>query len=128
VAAHNEYQEAKANSETNATEELLQGEWAGDYAKNIEIVERVFRETEGGTDFKAWFNSVGGGRNAQALKWVLEQGKTTMDDTFIKGDKVTPSGDEYVPTYANSPSMYKNDESEEGVKARAYFASKGIDV
>lgn len=129
IQAHNEYQDAKMNADTNATEELLQGEWSGDYDKNLEIVERVFRETEGGTDFKSWFNSVGGGRNAMALKWILEQGKTTMDDTFVKGDppKKAEVGD-YVPKYVNSPSMYKNDESEEGVKARAFFAAKGIEV
>jgi hypothetical protein len=128
VAAHNEFQEARANAETNATEEALQSEWAGDYAKNIEIVERVFRDTEGGTEFKEWFNSVGGGRNEKALKWLLDQGKATMDDTFVKGDPVPPAPSDYVPKYVNSPSMYKNDDTEDGVKARAYFASKGIEI
>ncbi len=126
IQAHNDFQEAKITADTNTTEETLQKEWVGDYKGNIEIIERVFRETEGGADFKAWFNSVGGGRNTEALKWVLEQGKTTLDDTFVKGEKTEEKTDDYTPKYPKSPEMYRNGDDEDSVQGRAWHAKNGF--
>jgi hypothetical protein len=122
IQAHNEYTEAKIAVDTNTTEEALQKEWVGDYKQNIEIIERVFRELpEGGDEFKQWFNSVGGGRSQVALKALLTIGKATLDDSFVEGDKPKPEVDEFVPKYPNSPEQYRNDPTEDGEKARAWF-------
>lgn len=126
IQAHNDFQEAKITADTNLTEETLQKEWVGDYKGNIEIIERVFREAEGGADFKAWFNSVGGGRNVTALKWVLEQGKATLDDTLVKGEKVQEKVDDYVPKYPKSPEMYRNGDDEDSIKGREWHTKNGF--
>ena len=124
IQAHNDYQDAKITADTNATEEALQKEWVGDYKGNIEIIERVFREMPeeiDGKEFKAWFNSVGGGRSAVAMKAILAIGKTTLDDKFVKGERVQEKVDDYTPKYINSPEQYRNDPTEEGAKARTWF-------
>ncbi len=130
IQAHNDYQEAKITADTNTTEETLQKEWVGDYKGNIEMIERVFREMPEGVDgneFKAWFNSVGGGRSVVAMKALLSIGKTTLDDKFEKGERVEEKVDDYKPKYSNSPEQYRNDETEEGTKARAWFTkNKGF--
>jgi len=113
VKANNDYVDAKITADTVLTEETLQREWLGDYDKNIEIVERIFRETDGGDEAKKWFNASGGGRNAETIKWLLEIGKSTLDDTYVKGEQVKEEVD---------------DESEEGIKAKAYFAKHNIAV
>lgn len=121
IQAHNDFQDAKITADTNTTEETLQKEWVGDYKGNIEIIERVFREGADGNEFKAWFNSVGGGRSVVAMKAMLEIGKSTLDDKFEKGEPVPEEKDDYAPKYTNSPEQYRNDPTDEGIKARAWF-------
>ena len=126
IQAHNDFQEAKITADTNLTEETLQKEWVGDYKGNIEIIERVFREAEGGADFKAWFNSVGGGRSAMALKWMLAQGKATLDDKLVQGEQVVEKVDDYTPKYPKSPEMYRNGDDEDSIKGRAWHTKNGF--
>ena len=42
--------------------------------------------------------------------------------------KVKETKDDYIPKYVNSPGMYKNDDSEDGAKAKAYFSKRGITI
>jgi len=129
MKAHTEYMNAKITSDTNMTEEALQKEWVGDYDKNIEIVERVFREAPEGVDgtaFKSWFNSVGGGRNEVAMKAMLAIGKSTLDDNYVEGDRVPEKLDDYKPQYTSSPEMYRNGDDEESVKGRAWHTKQGF--
>ncbi len=129
IQAHNDFREAKITSDTNMTEETLQKEWIGDYKGNIEIIERVFREMPEGVDgkeFKEWFNSVGGGRSVVAMKAMLGIGKTTLDDNFVKGERVPEKVDDYVPKYPKSPEMYRNGDDEDSIKGRAWHTKNGF--
>ncbi len=128
VKAYQDYSDAKINAEVNATEAQLQSDWVGDYDKNIETIERLFREhpdKEAGAGFKEWFVNSGGGRDVRAMKGMYELAKSFLDDTLVKGDKVPEKVDDYVPSNRNSPEMYTNGEDEESVRARAYFTAKG---
>ena len=126
-----EAQAAANNAESETTVSELQTEWQGDYEKNLEVSKRALRELVPDDMKEPLINLITEknlDNNKLFVKFLHSIGAKTLDDTFIKGDKVTPSPDDYVPKYVNSPSMYKNDESEEGMKAKAYFAAKGIDV
>ena len=48
-----------------------------------------------------------------------------MSDTMIKGEASGDKEAAYVPQYATSPDMYRNGDSEESKKARAYFTANG---
>lgn len=59
------------------------------------------------------------------IKMWLKVGEKQMNDTFVKGDLPDPPDNNYVPTHAKSPEMYKNGEDEDSKKARAYFIARG---
>jgi hypothetical protein len=125
-------QEAQAAMERQAaaTEDTLKGEWAGDYDKNIEISRRALRElvpddiTE---PLIAELNRTNMGNSEPFTRFLHAVGSKMLDDTLVKGDPVKPADDGYMPKYASSPEQYRNDESEDGVKARAWFTkNKGF--
>jgi len=127
-----EAQLAANNAESEATVSELQTEWQGDYDKNLEVSKRALRELVADDMREPLINLITEknlDNNKLFVKFLHSVGSKTLDDTFVKGDPAQPKVEEgYVPKYVNSPSMYKNDESEDGVKAKAYFASKGIEV
>jgi hypothetical protein len=119
-----EQQEQAITQETNAVEDQLKKDWAGDYDKNIETIERVFREfsTEDTRDvIKNAFNEAGLGRNPIILNWLKDIGKGMLNDTFVQGKPPKSLDKDYKPYYPNSPEMYATMEGEEGEKARAWF-------
>ena len=64
------------------------------------------------------------GNHPAFIRFLNDVGKKMLPDTLVTGQQVTEEKD-YVPQYANSPEMYKDDDTDEGAKARAYFEKKG---
>ena len=123
-------QEAQAAMERQAvaTEDALKQEWGGQYDANIEISRRALRElapAEITEPLIAELGRMNMDNSEPFVKFLHSVGSKMMDDTLVKGDAV-PQKDDYAPKYVSSPSMYRNDESEEGAKARAYFDRHNI--
>jgi len=105
----------------------LHEDYGVDYDKNIELSKRAYTEYAG-DDLKellATDKFIGLMNEPAFIDMLVEIGKKNMDDTFIPGEGPVGKKDDYVPNSPNSPSMYANMDGEEGVKARAYFRSKG---
>ena len=114
------------------TVEQLQKDWVGDYDKNLEVSKRTLRELVP-DDLKEPLVELMKEKNLDNnivwIKALQSIGAKMLDDTYVKGDP--PKGDkgdvDYIPKYINSPEQYKNDETEEGAKARAWFTvNKGF--
>jgi hypothetical protein len=123
---------AASNAEAETTAQALQKEWIGDYDKNLEISKRAIRELvpEGiRDDFVKLISDKDLDNNLIFIKGLHSIGAKLMDDSLVTGTTAKKEEEgAYVPQYVNSPTMYRNDESEEGMKAKAYFKAKGIDV
>lgn len=126
-----EQNQATINAETDAAEQQLKADWAGQYDANIEIIERVFRQNS--TDetrdvIKQKFNDAGLGRDPVVLNWLKDIGTSTLNDTIVKGEQPKPLDKDYKPKYVNSPEMYRNAEGPDGTKAREWFTqNKGYE-
>jgi hypothetical protein len=126
-----EAQLASQNIEAENTVSELQTEWQGDYDKNLEVSKRALRELvpeDMKDDLVNLITEKNLDNNKMFVKFLHSVGAKMLDDTLVKGDQIKPEVDDYVPKYVNSPDMYKNDESEDGQKARAYFSAKGIAI
>ncbi len=122
---------AASNAEAETTTQELQKEWVGDYDKNLEISKRALRELVPEAikdDFVKLLTDKDLVNNLVFIKGLYSIGAKMLDDTLEKGTPLKKEEGDYVPKYVNSPTMYKNDESEEGMKARAYFAKRDIEV
>ena len=130
IAREGQVAEAKVaseNAETDAVQKQLHEEWGGDYEKNLEISKRALRELVP-ADMKDAFVALIVDKNLDNnflfIKAFHSVGSKMMDDTLVKGElpKAEPG---YKPANVNSPEMYANGESEECIKARAYFTARG---
>jgi hypothetical protein len=130
--ASQEAQLAEQNREAETTISELQTEWGQDYDKNIEVSRRALKELiPDGMDENAMvalIESKNLDNNKDFVKFLQNIGAKILDDTYVKGERVQEKTDDYIPKYVNSPSMYRNDETEDGQKARAYFQAKGITI
>jgi hypothetical protein len=59
------------------------------------------------------------------IEMFADIGKKQMDDVFIKGNGQPPLDTDFVPSFPDSPDMYKNGSDEDSVKARKYFTQRG---
>ena len=123
-----EAQLAAENAEAETTTQALQKEWVGDYDKNMEISRRALRELvpdEMKDPLVALMTEKNLDNNSLFIKFLHSVGAKTLDDTYIKGEKVPEKIDDYVPKSPNSPEQYGNADDEDSVKARAYFRARG---
>ena len=106
----------------------LHEEYGADYDKNIELSKRAYTEYASdelkellGTDkWKGMLNE------PAFISMMVDMGKKNMNDVFVKGEgQPEVKKDDYIPNSPNSPTMYTTMETEEGVKARAFFRAKG---
>ncbi len=130
IAREGQVAEAKAaseNAEADATQKQLHEEWAGNYDKNLEISKRALRELVP-ADMKDAFVELITEKNLDNnflfIKAFHSVGSKMMDDKLVKGDppKAEPG---WKPSHPNSPEMYTGGDSEDCVKARAYFTARG---
>ena len=132
--AFNEYQ---VNEFTNFSSELqrtqeegersLKEEWGAKYDENLEVAKRACKEL-GSDEFTQLLVESKIGNNPVFIKTFRDIGLKIMDDTLIRGASADKTKEEYKPQYPNSPEQYRNDTSEEGEKARAWFKARGIEV
>lgn len=104
-------------------ETALKSEWKDKYDANLEVAKRFARE--GGDEFIDFLDKSGLGNNPVVVKAFYNYGTKILDDSLIKGSSPEKK-DNYIPKYPDSPSMYVNDDTPEGAKAREWFKSKGI--
>ncbi len=123
---------AEQNREAEATISELQTEWGQDYDKNIEVSRRALKELiPEGMDENALIALIEEknlDNNKNFVKFLQNIGAKILDDNYVKGERVQEKVNDYIPKYVNSPSMYKNDETEEGLRARNYFKAKDIEI
>ena len=122
---------AASNAEAETTTQELQKEWVGDYDKNMEISKRALRELVPEAikdDFVKLLMDKDLVNNLVFIKGLYSIGAKMLDDTLEKGTPPKKEEGDYVPKYVNSPEMYKNDDSEDGIKAKAYFKQRDIEV
>lgn len=128
VNAYMQEANAAMDRQATATEDALKQEWAADYDKNMEISRRALRELapeEITEPLIAEIARANIDNSEPFVKFLYAVGSKMLDDTLVRGGQVNQD-DGYVPKYVSSPEMYRNDESEEGQKARAYFDKNGI--
>jgi len=121
-----EAQLAADNAEAETTTQALQKEWVGDYDKNLEISKRALRELvpdEMKDQLVGLMTEKNLDNNVLFIKFLHSVGAKTLDDSYVKGDKIPEKKDDYQPKYINSPEQYRNDETEEGAKARTWFTT-----
>ncbi len=110
------------------TDRALKEQWGGEYDKNIEVSRRALKELvpgELGEQFSALIEESGLGDNLVFIQGFQAIGSKTLDDTLVKSDSAPAVEKDYTPSHPNSPEMYKNSETDEGKKARAYFEKRG---
>ncbi len=123
VKGYYEFIDAKLKKTEEEGEKNLRESWKSDYDQNIEVAKRAFKQF-GGDEFTDLLVKTRLGNHPAVVKAFYEIGKTSMDDTLIRGTQTTE--EEYVPQFKDSPEMYRNGEDEESKKARAYFQARGI--
>ncbi len=119
--------EAAKEAQADADDKTSHEEWGGDYDKNSEIARRAFAELapeEIREPLSVLIKDKGLEFNPVFKKFLFSIGSKIMDDTLVKGDPAKPEPG-YKPANPASPEMYANGESEECVKARAYFTAHG---
>jgi hypothetical protein len=117
------------NAEAEATVKDLQSEWGGEYEKNLEVSKRALRELVPDNmkdDLINLITEKNLDNNKLFVKFLQSVGSKTLDDTFVKGEKVQEKVDDYVPRYRNSPEMYRNGDDEEAQKGRAWHTKQGF--
>lgn len=90
--------------------------------EDIEIARRAFNEVAP-DELKEMMTADEVASDPLLVQLYSKLWRKTMDDKLVKGEQAETK--EYKPAYPNSPEMYKNDNSEEGKKAREYFTAKG---
>jgi hypothetical protein len=134
VEAQTAAQEARLvaeNAEADATIKDLQTEWGQDYEKNLEVSKRALRELvpeDMKDDLVNIITEKNLDNNKLFIKFLQNVGEKMLDDSFVRGERSQPEDDDYTPKYPNSPEQYRNDDTEEGVKARSWFTKhKGFE-
>ena len=127
-AQQREVEVVEFNRYREEADRKLHEDYGADYDKNIELSKRAYTEYAN-DDLKALLDTdkfVGLRNEPSFIDMMVQMGKKNMDDTFVRGDgQVDVKKDNYVPASPNSPTMYETMESEDGIKARAYFRNKG---
>ena len=119
----------KLNNDMHASREAgeaaLKEEFGDKYEESVTIANRFFDTCS--EEFCSLVKASGLANNPVFIKEFLAKGRQTMADTLVKGDGGGSGGNEesYRPQYADSPDMYRNGDSEESEKARAYFTARG---
>ena len=119
---------AASNAEAEATIKDLQTEWGGEYDKNLEVSKRALRELvpdDMKDELVSLITEKNLDNNKLFVKFLQSIGSKTLDDTFVKGERVEGEKDDYIPKYRNSPEMYRNGEDEETTKGRAWHTKQG---
>jgi hypothetical protein len=127
--AQAEAQVVANNAEADATVKDLQTEWGADYEKNLEVSKRALRELvpdDMQGDLINLITEKNLDNNKLFVKFLQSVGSKTLDDTFVKGERVVEEPDNYVPKYRNSPEMYRNGDDEEASKGRAWHTKQGF--
>lgn len=120
------YQNQQLEATRIAGETALKGEWKDSYDKNIEITQRAYQAFDTDGEFGKLMTDSMLGNDPRVVKMFFRIGQKMVDDTLVQGQQRTEKQEEYRPTHPNSPEMYRNDESEDGRKARAYFEAHGF--
>lgn len=118
-----EQQEQQIKQLNDTRWEKYKKEWGEVKTKeNIELAKRAFVEVAP-EELKELMTVDQIEQDPILVKMYSSFWRKTMDDTLIRGER--PKIEEFKPQYPKSPEMYRNDQSEEGIKARKYFESQG---
>ncbi len=124
-----ETQAAETARVQEETDRGLRELWHADYDKNLEVARRAMRELvtdDLGEQFKVAIEESGLGNNSVFIQGFLEIGKKILNDSLVKSDSTGPVvADDFVPSHPQSPEMYRNGETDEDKKSRAYFEKRG---
>jgi hypothetical protein len=127
VKSYMDAETAALNQTFNEGETALKTLWPGTYEEEVKIGQRALRELAGDEyrdELVALVDGTPLGNSPAFIRFLNDVGKKMLPDTLVTGKQTTEDKD-YIPQYANSPAMYKDDDTEEGKKARAYFEARG---
>jgi hypothetical protein len=123
VKSYMDAEQAELHRSFEEGERSLKEEWGGQYDEKIAISQRALKELFD-DDFINIIHQSPLGNSPIVIKNLHNVGLKMLDDTLVTG-KVKSGEGAFEPKYLNSPNMYKDDDTEEGKKSRAYFEARG---
>ncbi len=124
VKAFYDGESARLIEERTTSEATLKQGWSkpGEYEANVEIAKRAVNELFS-EELKAILVATGLGNHHVLIKDMHNIGLKMINDTLITG---SPSGEnkedkDWKPQSPHSPEMYRNGDSEESKRSRAWF-------
>jgi hypothetical protein len=123
VKSYMEAEQAELHRSFEEGERTMKETWGAKYDENLAIAKRATKELFD-EDFIKILDGSPLGNSPIVIRNLHNIGLKMLDDTLVTGKAEGKEG-EFTPPYPNSPEMYKDDDTEEGKKARAYFERKG---
>jgi hypothetical protein len=127
VKSYMDAETAALNQTFTEGETALKTLWKENYEPNIKIGQRALKELSGEEyrdELVALVDGTPLGNSPVFIRFLNDIGNKMLPDTLITGKQVAGEED-YEPQYPNSPSMYKDDDTDEGKRARAWHEARG---